>query len=85
MGIVLGPNQYGKAETRVVRSYRDAGRHEIRDLSVTTEFAALVSQAAAPVDDVRGAAAYRRHAPGVPAGRTRGWAWADYVTEEGRG
>lgn len=36
MGIVLGPNNYGKAETRVVRIYRDTARHEIRDLSVTT-------------------------------------------------
>ncbi|MGH3358285.1 MAG: factor-independent urate hydroxylase [Nocardioidaceae bacterium] len=36
MAIVLGPNQYGKAETRVVRVYRDTARHEIRDLSVST-------------------------------------------------
>jgi len=37
MTIVLGPNQYGKAETRVVRVYRgDGGRHEIRDLNVST-------------------------------------------------
>lgn len=36
MGIVLGPNQYGKAETRVVRIYRDSARHEIRDLNVST-------------------------------------------------
>jgi urate oxidase len=36
MGIVLGPNQYGKAESRVVRVYRDSPRHEIRDLSVST-------------------------------------------------
>ena len=36
MGIVLGPNQYGKAETRVVRIYRDDARHEIRDLNVST-------------------------------------------------
>lgn len=36
MGIVLGPNQYGKAETRVVRIYRDSPRHEIRDLNVST-------------------------------------------------
>ena len=28
MAIVLGPNQYGKAETRVVRVYRDTPRHE---------------------------------------------------------
>src|ERR1700761_1357322 len=36
MAIVLGPTQYGKAETRVVRIYRDTGRHEIRDLNVST-------------------------------------------------
>jgi urate oxidase len=36
MGIVLGPNQYGKAETRVVRIYRDAPRHEIRDVNVSS-------------------------------------------------
>ena len=36
MGIVLGPNQYGKAENRVVRVYRDGDRHEIRDLNVST-------------------------------------------------
>jgi urate oxidase len=36
MAIVLGPNQYGKAENRVVRIYRDSSRHEIRDLNVST-------------------------------------------------
>lgn len=36
MAIVLGENQYGKAETRVVRIYRDTERHEIRDLNVST-------------------------------------------------
>lgn len=36
MGIVLGANQYGKAETRLVRIYRDTERHEIRDLLVST-------------------------------------------------
>ena len=36
MSIVLGPNQYGKAENRVVRVYRDTARHEIRDLNVST-------------------------------------------------
>ena len=36
MAIVLGPNQYGKAETRVVRIVRDGDRHEIRDLNVGT-------------------------------------------------
>jgi urate oxidase len=36
MGIVLGPNRYGKAECRVVRIVRDTPRHEIRDLTVST-------------------------------------------------
>jgi urate oxidase len=36
MAIVLGPNQYGKAETHVVRVLRDTARHEIRDLTVST-------------------------------------------------
>jgi urate oxidase len=36
MGIELGASQYGKAETRVVRIYRDRPEHEIRDLNVST-------------------------------------------------
>jgi len=36
MAIILGDNQYGKAESRIVRIYRDGPRHEIRDLNVTT-------------------------------------------------
>ena len=36
MAIVLGPIQYGKAETRVVRIVRDGPRHEIVDLNVST-------------------------------------------------
>lgn len=36
MSIVLGPNQYGKSENRVVRVTRDSDRHEIRDLNVST-------------------------------------------------
>ncbi len=36
MSFVLGPNQYGKSENRVVRIYRDTDRHEIRDLNVST-------------------------------------------------
>ncbi len=36
MGIVLGPTQYGKAETRIVRIYRDGPEHQIRDLNVST-------------------------------------------------
>ncbi|GGK99122.1 uricase [Salinibacterium xinjiangense] len=36
MAIILGEQQYGKAESRVVRIYRDGPRHEIRDLNVST-------------------------------------------------
>jgi urate oxidase len=36
VNIVLGPNQYGKAENRVVRIYRDSPRHEIHDVKVST-------------------------------------------------
>jgi urate oxidase len=36
MGISLGANQYGKAENRVVRVYRDTPRHELVDLNVST-------------------------------------------------
>jgi urate oxidase len=33
---LLAENQYGKAENRVVRIYRDTDRHEIRDVTVST-------------------------------------------------
>jgi urate oxidase len=36
MTIRLGANQYGKAESRVVRVYRDTPVHELRDLNVST-------------------------------------------------
>ena len=35
--IVLGANQYGKAEVRVVKVTRDTARHEIEDLNVTSQ------------------------------------------------
>jgi urate oxidase len=36
-GVILGSNQYGKAEVRVVKITRDSHRHEIEDLSVTSQ------------------------------------------------
>lgn len=36
MSIILGKNQYGKAENRVVRIYRNAPRHEIHDINVSS-------------------------------------------------
>lgn len=35
--IVLGQNQYGKAEVRLVKITRDTERHEIEDLNVTSQ------------------------------------------------
>lgn len=50
--------------------------------TVSRRFGELVASAAAPIDDVRGTAAYRRHALAVLARRTLNWAWQDH--REGR-
>jgi CO/xanthine dehydrogenase FAD-binding subunit len=44
-------------------------------------FGELVAAAARPIDDVRGTAAYRRHALSVMARRTFVWAWDEYRTK----
>ena len=41
-------------------------------------FGELAGRAASPIDDVRGTAAYRRHAVSVMAGRTLLWAWDEF-------
>jgi CO/xanthine dehydrogenase FAD-binding subunit len=46
--------------------------------STARRFGELVAADASPIDDVRGTAAYRRHALSVLARRTLGWAWDDY-------
>lgn len=43
--------------------------------SVAKQFAQLAAGACNPIDDVRGSAAYRRHAVGIMARRTLGWTW----------
>jgi len=45
--------------------------------SAVRRFGELVAAAASPIDDVRGTAAYRRHALAVLGRRTLSWAWAD--------
>jgi CO/xanthine dehydrogenase FAD-binding subunit len=45
---------------------------------VLARFGELVAAAARPIDDVRGTAAYRRHALAVLARRTFTWAWDEY-------
>src|SRR5215204_179477 len=52
-------------------------RGEIGD-SELRRFGELVGEAASPISDVRGTAAYRTHAVGVLARRTLGWAWDEY-------
>ena len=39
MAIVLGPNRYGKAETRLVRVFRDGDTHRLVDLNVSIALA----------------------------------------------
>ncbi|MBB4688929.1 FAD binding domain-containing protein [Amycolatopsis jiangsuensis] len=46
--------------------------------SLLRRFGELVAEAAAPIDDVRGSAGYRRHALSVLARRTLTWAWTEY-------
>ena len=47
------------------------------DPAVLARFGELVAGAAAPIDDVRGSAAYRRHSLSVMARRAATWAWND--------
>src|SRR5689334_14743030 len=43
MVVHLGPNQYGKAETRLVRVVRDGDRHDLTDLNVSVALAGDLS------------------------------------------
>jgi CO/xanthine dehydrogenase FAD-binding subunit len=47
------------------------------DEAALDRFGELVAAAAQPIDDVRGSAAYRRHALAVLARRTLAWAWEE--------
>lgn len=53
------------------------GRGPLSD-AVARRFGELVREAAAPIDDVRGTAGYRRHALAVMARRTLTWAWNEH-------
>jgi len=52
-------------------------RGELPD-SLARAFGDRVAAAAAPIDDVRGSAAYRRHALSVMGRRAATWAWDEY-------
>ncbi|MGH3257839.1 MAG: FAD binding domain-containing protein [Streptosporangiaceae bacterium] len=69
------------AEEYLDEALTGAGLWESADplpAAVAQRFGDLVGAAARPIDDVRGTAAYRRHALSVLARRTLGWAWVAY-------
>ncbi|MEV8631767.1 factor-independent urate hydroxylase [Streptosporangium sp. NPDC051023] len=45
MTVVLGPNRYGKAETRLVRVVRDGGVHHIKDVNVSSALSGAMEEA----------------------------------------
>ncbi|MFZ5851056.1 MAG: FAD binding domain-containing protein [Actinomycetota bacterium] len=75
------PRPAPEAERFLAAALAEAGlwdsRRELPD-AVAREFGARVAAAAAPIDDVRGSAAYRRLALSVLARRAATWAWNDY-------
>jgi CO/xanthine dehydrogenase FAD-binding subunit len=79
------PRRAEAAETFLAGALDEAGLWESRaDLpaAIVREFGERVTAAAAPVDDVRGTAAYRRHGLAVMARRTLTWAWHSYQAGE---
>ena len=78
------PDTHRTAEAFLAGALDEDGLWESRgDLpdATATRFGDLVAADASPIDDVRGTAAYRRHALSVLARRTLGWAWHDYQRE----
>jgi CO/xanthine dehydrogenase FAD-binding subunit len=69
------PRRAKEAETYIASRLDWDARAPIAD-EVLERFGELVAEAAAPIDDQRGSAAYRRHALAVLARRTMKWAWA---------
>jgi CO/xanthine dehydrogenase FAD-binding subunit len=70
-----------QAEERVASALTTSGTWDDRSAPLNPqwvdEFAELVAQAAQPLDDVRGTAAYRRHGCRVLARRAIGWALSE--------
>jgi CO/xanthine dehydrogenase FAD-binding subunit len=77
------PRRAPDAERFLAEALEEAGLWESRrhlPNGIADEFGERVRAAAAPIDDVRGSAAYRLHALSVMARRALVWAWKDYAT-----
>ncbi|WP_433285028.1 FAD binding domain-containing protein [Pseudonocardia sp. CA-142604] len=75
------PRRAGEAAAFLAGELEAAGLWESRGElpeSLAREFGRRVRDAAAPIDDVRGSAAYRLHSLSVMARRAATWAWDDY-------
>jgi CO/xanthine dehydrogenase FAD-binding subunit len=75
------PLRAGDAEDFIAGHLDEADLWNTRraiDGSALQRFGELAAAAAQPIDDVRGTAAYRRHAVSVMARRTLIWAWDEY-------
>jgi CO/xanthine dehydrogenase FAD-binding subunit len=78
-----GPTPLPATDAEEFATAELADRWESRDPlpdGVLDRFGELVAAAARPIDDVRGTAAYRRHALAVLGRRTLSWAWRDYCS-----
>ena len=71
------PRRSPEAETFAASELDWSGRAPLTD-DVARRFGELAAAAAVPISDVRGTAAYRRHAVAVLARRTLAWAWEEY-------
>lgn len=75
------PRRVPEAEAFLAAELPWGSRQALPD-SLKRRFGELVGAAAQPVDDVRGTAAYRRHALSVLARRTLGWVWPATLEED---
>ncbi len=81
VGTALGscsprPLRAADAEAFIANELDWEGRAPLSE-SAAAHFGELVAEAASPIDDVRGTAAYRKHALKIMAKRTLNWTWEE--------